>query len=147
MALLFEDISAEMSLTRRFRAQLEQSQSIIDSLDEAVAVFSASGELTFSNAAYKALWDEPADAADTRTSVIEASRRWHELTVPSPIWGDFRDFAFLGAERNEWTAEVTLRDGRGVTCRFVPQKAGTSLAIFQPHEAPAQATGELRRAV
>lgn len=147
MALLFEDISAEMSLTRRFRAQLEQSQSIIDSLDEAVAVFSASGELTFSNAAYKDLWDEPAGAANARSSVVEATRRWHELTVPSPIWGDFRDFAFQVAERNEWTAEVTMRDGRTLTCRFVPQKAGASLAIFQPHEAPAKTAGELRRAV
>jgi PAS domain-containing protein len=36
---LFEDISAEISLTRRFRAELEMGQAVIDSLEEAMAIF------------------------------------------------------------------------------------------------------------
>jgi PAS domain-containing protein len=36
---LFEDITAEISLTRRFRAELEMGQAVIDSLEDAVAVF------------------------------------------------------------------------------------------------------------
>ncbi|NND42569.1 MAG: diguanylate cyclase, partial [Silicimonas sp.] len=147
MALLFEDISAEMSLTRRFRAQLQQSQSIIDSLDEAVAVFSASGELTFSNAAYQALWSDPEEPSITGKTVVEATRLWHKLTVPTPIWGDFRDFAFQDRERDEWTGQVTMRDGRSVACRFVPHKAGSSLAIFHPQEAAGKVPSELRHAV
>ena len=146
MALLFEDISAEMSLTRRFRAQIEQSQSIIDALDEAVAIFSATGELTFANAAYNELWSEVSDSCILGTSVLEATRRWHEVTVPTPVWGDFRDFAFQNAERDEWTADVTMRDGRNLTCRFVPHKAGASLAIFQIRNSGKTAVPALTRA-
>ncbi|MEL7345335.1 MAG: PAS-domain containing protein, partial [Pseudomonadota bacterium] len=39
IAFLFEDISAEISLTRRFRAELEMGQSVIDAVEDAVAVF------------------------------------------------------------------------------------------------------------
>lgn len=130
MAFLLEDITAEMSLTRKFRAQLEQSQSIIDSLDDAVAIFTGSGELSFSNTAYKELWNYAAEDTMLGTTVIEATRHWHKLTVPSPVWGDFRDFVQQRRERAEWTAQVTTLDGRHLSCRFVPQKAGASLAIF-----------------
>jgi hypothetical protein len=47
---LFEDISAEISLTRRFRAELEMGQAVIDSLEEAMAIFTASGTLAMTNA-------------------------------------------------------------------------------------------------
>lgn len=56
LALMFEDISTEMSRTRRYRADLELDQAVVDALDEAVAVFSQSGLLVMSNAAYAALW-------------------------------------------------------------------------------------------
>ncbi|WP_260348518.1 PAS-domain containing protein [Alloyangia mangrovi] len=41
IAFLFEDISSEITLTRRFRQELEQAHSVLDSLEEAVAVFFA----------------------------------------------------------------------------------------------------------
>ena len=49
MAFLFEDISDEISLTRRFRAQLEIRQSVLDKLDDAVAVIAANKVLMFCN--------------------------------------------------------------------------------------------------
>ena len=66
LALMIEDISTEMLRTRRYRAELELGQSVIDELDEAVAVFTQSGQLVMSNAAYSALWghDPAADLAD-----------------------------------------------------------------------------------
>lgn len=51
VAFLFEDISAEISLARRYRAEIETGQAVIDSMDEAIAVFSATGALTLTNAA------------------------------------------------------------------------------------------------
>jgi PAS domain-containing protein len=139
LAFLFEDISAEMSLTRRFRSQLEQSQSIFDALDDAVALFSATGEMTFSNAAYKELWGDLSEDSLLGSTVVEATRKWHQLSVPTPVWGDFRDFAFHNRERSDWSADVTMRDGRRLACRFIPQKGGSSLAIFS-----IQTTGQLQ---
>lgn len=147
MAFLLEDITAEMSLTRRFRAQLEQSQSVIDALDDAVAIFSSTGELTFSNEAYKVLWNHPSEEAVLGTSVVEATRHWHDLSVPTPVWGDFRDFVHQRRERAEWTAQVATLDGRQLACRFVPQKAGATLAIFSVLNPSAERVRDLRQAV
>lgn len=130
VALLFEDISAEMALTRHFRTELELSQSVIDTLEDAVAVFSPAGELALSNQAYHDLWNvDPKEFL--LGDLTEATRRWHEMTAPSPIWGDFREFAQQNTDREEWSASATLRDGRRLHCKFTPQKGGATMAIFK----------------
>lgn len=130
VALLFEDISAEMSLTRHFRSELEQYQSVIDAFEDAVAVFSPAGDITTSNRAYRELWGvEHEDSLID--DVAQATRRWHELSAPTPVWGDFRDFAQGHADREEWTASVVLRDGRRLACRFSPNKGGSTMAMFR----------------
>ena len=130
VALLFEDISAEMSLTRHFRAELEQFQDVIDTIDDAVAVFSAAGDVTVTNRAYRDLWGIE-DNAFLVGDLTEATRRWHDLSAPTPIWGDFRDFAQGHVDREEWSATVALRDGRRVNCRFSPKKGGATMAVFR----------------
>lgn len=147
VALLLEDITAEMSLTRRFRAQIEQAQVALDVLDDAVAIFSATGEMTFSNRAYKELWEDYSSESPLGSTAVDATRRWHERTAPTPIWGDFREFVTQGRERSEWTAMVTHRDGRSVFCRFSPQKAGTTIAVFRPSEPTSDSKERLREAV
>ena len=147
VALLFEDISAEMSLTRRFRAELEQSQAVIDAVSEAVAVFSPAGQLVMSNDAYRELWQTDPDASLEPVGLTEATRQWHELTAPTPIWGDFREFAQTAQDREEWSATVNLLDGRAVQCRFVPQKAGASMALFQVQTSRSAVKQDLRQAV
>ena len=47
------DLAAEISLTRNFRAELELGQSLMDTFEDALAVFSAAGVLTFCCAASK----------------------------------------------------------------------------------------------
>ena len=128
---LFEDISAEISLTRRFRTELEMGQAVIDSLEEAVAVFTSGGVLAMTNAAYVELWGHDPDSDLSEVSVGDATALWLARSAPTPAWGDFRDFARQGPTRAEWTADVTLRDGRPLACRFVPLSGGGTLAAFR----------------
>ncbi|MEM6891236.1 MAG: PAS-domain containing protein [Pseudomonadota bacterium] len=139
VALLFEDISAEMSLTRHFRTEIEQFQGVVDAFEDAVAMFSPAGEITISNKAYRLLWNIEDDEFLVG-DLTEATRRWHEVSAPTPIWGDFRDFAQSVSEREEWSATVALRDGRRLACRFIPKAGGVTLAIFRVelHEATSQ---------
>lgn len=130
VALLFEDISAEMSLTRHFRNELEQYQAVIDTIDDAVAMFSPSGDIAILNKAYRTLWNLT-DNEFSSDDLINATRRWHEFTTPTPVWGDFRDFAHQGGDREEWTAQVAMRDGRRLSCRFTPRRGGVTMAIFR----------------
>jgi PAS domain-containing protein len=142
---LFEDISAEISLTRRFRAELEMGQAVIDSLDEAMAVFTASGTLAMTNTAYVALWGHDPDGEVRDLSVNDATAVWLTRCAPTPAWGDFRDFARRGPARAEWAADVTMRDGRPLACRFVPLAGGATLAAFRPLRAEDLRSGLPRR--
>lgn len=131
IAFLMEDISAEMSLTRQFRAELETGQAVIDNVEDAIVVFSHDGAISVTNRAYRRLWDT--DAADTRvlaSGVVEATRGWHSKTVPTPIWGDLRDFVEHLDERVEWTGTAQLLDGRTLNCRFIPLSDGGTQVIF-----------------
>lgn len=132
VAFLFEDISAEISLTRRFRSELEVGQGVLDAMEEAIVVFSAGGVLVMANAAYGALWGEDPDTTLADIDVVQACRRWIERTAPTPVWGDLRDFVTRGEDRSEWSADVRLRDGRSLFCRIAPIPGGATLVRFQP---------------
>lgn len=131
IAFVFEDISAELSLTRRFRSQIALGQSVIDALEEAVAVFSPSGDLLVVNSAYGDLWGlNPSESLGNLT-IQDASRLWLAKTNPTPTWGELRDFINDSDPRVAWEADVTLLDGRLIHCHFRPLAGGTTMASFQ----------------
>ena len=134
IALMIEDISGEMLRTRRYRADLELGQAVIDQFDEAIAVFSDGGQLVMSNSAYAALW-----GADPAVSLDDASLRslcghWRNQSATSPIWNDLEDFAANQGDRTTWRAEARLLDGRLIDCRFAPLAAGATLTGFRIRE-------------
>lgn len=134
VAFLFEDISSEVSLTRHFRAELEQGQEVLDLMSEAVAVFQPSGELTASNAAYERLWGTEADTSLGRTTILDAVRLWQAQCEPSDLWTLARSFNNRIGQRGLVTGEVRrCRDGEAISCRFVPMNGGAMLASFLPH--------------
>lgn len=131
IAFLFEDISAEISLTRRFRGQIEQSQAVIDSFAEAICVFSPTGTLTFCNEAYRNLWKTDPDNSFAEFSIIDATRQWQAKCKASPVWGEIRDFAGELGERVEWFDDVYLESGEPLECRCVPLPGGTTMIGFR----------------
>lgn len=56
LAFLFEDITSEMTLTRRFRSEISMGKEVLDALDDAVAVFGGGGRMVAANMPYEALW-------------------------------------------------------------------------------------------
>ncbi|MBI1217086.1 MAG: PAS domain-containing protein [Rhodobacteraceae bacterium] len=126
VALLFDDISAEMTLTRRFRADMETGHAVVDTLDEAIAVFSPAGRVVLTNAAYDRMWGgEPIDIA-------AAASGWQAGAAPGPIWAAARAFVVHSDGRLPWTGEARLLDGRLLSCRFTPLPGGASLIGFTP---------------
>jgi PAS domain-containing protein len=131
IAFLFEDISAEIALTRKFRRELELSQSVFDNLPEAIAVFGSDGTLTMTNDAYDKLWDIDTERALEQLNILDASRLWQDKAQPTPIWGDAREFVHTIGERSDWSENVLLNDGRQLRCRFSPLAGGSTLAAFE----------------
>ncbi len=135
VGFLIQDISAEVSLTRKFRSELELGQAVLDSLDEAIAVFSPAGVLMMANAAYADLWGYDPSSRLAQTGAAEATRLWQSRTAPTPIWGDVRDFLSEPGDRAAWDDTVRMTDGRVLDCRFQPISGGATLVAFREVQA------------
>jgi PAS domain-containing protein len=131
IALTFEDITAEISLTRSFRSELEIAQGVLDTLDEAIAVFSPAGTLWISNAAYGACWGHAADEMQ-QIGFREAISLWQDGSAPGSIWKDARKFAARLNDRVLLEGVIRRHDGRALSCRFMPLPGGASMVGFRP---------------
>ena len=131
IALMIEDISGEMLRTRRYRADLELGQSVIDQVDEAIAVFSEGGQLVMSNTAYAKLWGSDPSRSLDDASLRSLCGQWRSQSAPNPLWSKLEDFAANQGDRAIWRAEARLLDGRLIDCRFAPLSGGATLTAFQ----------------
>ena len=131
LALMFQDISAEMTITRRFRADIEIGQSVIDSLEEAIAVFSPAGKLVLTNTAYARLWGSDPSTLVRELGLAEMARDWQARSI-SAEWADPRDIVAARAGRvaRRWSAEIA--GGPPLSCRMAPLAGGATLVGFTP---------------
>ncbi|MBK4217603.1 PAS-domain containing protein [Paracoccus caeni] len=58
VAFLIEDITSEISLTRKFRADLSLGNTVLDAIDDALVVFAPGDQVALTNQAYRNLWGE-----------------------------------------------------------------------------------------
>jgi PAS domain-containing protein len=131
LAFMFEDISTEMTRTRRYRADVELGQSVIDAVDEAVAVFSQGGQLVMSNLAYAQLWQHDPAVLLSDAGIATLCAWWRSHSAASLLWDDATDFVTTPGERTLWEGEVRLLDGRLLACRFRPLTGGATLITFR----------------
>ena len=130
IAFLIEDITAEISLTRNFRAELELGQSLMDTFEDALAVFSTAGVLTLCNVAYRDMWDMDPDGSFADVTIVDCIKEWQAQTAPHPAWGDMRDFVMRMGDRAAWDANVThLKDGP-FNVRLSPINSGATVVRF-----------------
>ncbi|MDM7459655.1 MAG: PAS-domain containing protein, partial [Paracoccus sp. (in: a-proteobacteria)] len=85
VAFLFENITSEISLTRKFRADLLLGSNVLDGIEDALAVFGHDGSMVLSNAAYRNLWQEPAE------DLPRALALWSRNSVEGPGFLALRD--------------------------------------------------------
>ena len=145
VALLFEDISDEVSLTRNFREELEVGQAVLDTLDDAVVVFSSSGLITMTNKAYVSLWGVDPSTTFGEMGVTDATRNWQEICDPTPLWDELQTFINTPGKRTEWQGKATLDDGRPLNCHFMPLAGGATMVRFSIANIPAKPVGKRRR--
>jgi PAS domain-containing protein len=136
VAFLFEDISRTVAIERAYRAELEDMFNTFDNLTSAVVIFDSNGQLAFSNQAFAEVWGEDASASLGTMGTTEMTRLWQKKCEPTPVWGDFRDFAADFGERSHWQAVVKLLDGPFLSVSFAPIPGGRILCEFAEVEAP-----------
>lgn len=106
VAFLFEDITSEISLTRKFRAELLLGTHIMDALDDALAVFGPNGKLLVRNRAYLDLWK---DSSDSLPASLAA---WEGKVAPGPGFAALRARLTGGPDAGRDSGAMTGPDCR-----------------------------------
>lgn len=131
IAFLIEDITAEISLTRNFRAELELGQSLMDTFDDALVVFSSTGVLTFCNLAYRELWGLDPDNSFADVTINDSVRAWEGLCAPGACWTALTDFVLDYGETSSWEMPAALLSGDGLDCSVSRIASGATIIRFQ----------------
>ncbi|MFQ5437725.1 MAG: PAS-domain containing protein, partial [Paracoccaceae bacterium] len=130
VAFLFEDITSSVSLERQFRSDLELDQSVIDALDDGLAVFNVEGDLVLSNDALARQWGCDPRELLTRLGAHEALEMWIGKSRPCVAWTRFGEFLALGGEREGGGGAVRLKNGTRLHFTFQALARGAVLCRF-----------------
>ena len=126
VAFLFEDITSEISLTRKFRADLSLSAEMLDALEDAVAVFAANGELLVSNRQYGLLW-----GSSSRATLDDHVARWVDCSGESPGLANLRDALHLPLPEDALRGAMAGPQGGLLSWRLRALSGGRVLLSFQ----------------
>ncbi len=138
VAFLFEDISSEITLTRRFRAQIDLRQSVLDNLEEAIAVFAPNNLLMFCNTPCTTLLKIDPDHGFADMSLRDVLSAARATFGDSAQWRGFAEPLLAGPAAERGAATVPLPDGRRARCRLTPLGGGARmLRITVMENAPA----------
>jgi len=145
LAFLLEDVTSDTRLKRSFRAELDLGRAALDMAETALAVFSPSGDLAITNAAFDRLWT--LEGADTLSGVqfAEAVSNWREIAAETgsdtALWDMIADLARSGALSGQIGGQIMLPDGEtlSVAARAAPG-GGVVLGFTQTTPHPALAT-------
>ena len=129
IAFLIEDISAEISLTRRFRAELMQYQALLDGLEDAVAVFSQMGILVACNLAYRRHWGSDPDAGFNDATVTVEAERWRQVCSEPALVEQLRKAA-VSQEATTGHLVLTHKSLGRVRAAALAGQGGTCLVRF-----------------
>jgi len=111
---------------------------MLDQMEDAIAVFSEIGALSFSNVAYRKLWNVDPETSFVQMTVVDATRTWQDLCQATPVLGEVRDFVGLRENRAEWWGQIQQKTGLSLSCCVFPISHGATMVTFSriPPETP-----------
>ncbi|GAA6209686.1 PAS-domain containing protein [Cognatishimia sp. WU-CL00825] len=101
IAFLFEDISVQLSLTRRINTEIEHSQAILDCLEQAVVAVNSSGQITFTNQAFRTLWCVDPDSSFATFSMRDLTALW-KTEFSDKNLAKLSEFVAANGRRQNW---------------------------------------------
>lgn len=134
VAFLFEDISDEIALTRRFRTQLNLRQAVLDQLPDAIAVVSANNLLLLCNKRFSDVFGIDPDSSLAELCVADLIAICHEHLPDGTFWPQVE--TRLSGHTLTEPLETVLHSRADVPmrCRVAPLTGGSAmLTVAQCH--------------
>ncbi|MFO6466115.1 PAS-domain containing protein [Jannaschia sp. KMU-145] len=121
VSLLLEDVTADVSESRRARLDRDMLGDLIDSVDEALVVFDADGSRLAANMLARTDLGGGRGPALLPPTLEGCIDRWSGRCAPSPVWGEIRALPRLpGSERAAWAETLRQKDGTEMTIKVTP---------------------------
>lgn len=130
LVMMIDDISTEVTRVQRYRADLELGQAVIDAVDDAIVVFTPTGQLAMSNAAYARLWGHDHAEGLENAGIGDLVRFWQTHGAASPLWQRIADFVAREDDPPAWEDLTRLSDGRLLFCEVKALTGGATMATF-----------------
>lgn len=128
IAILIEDISVEMSLTQRFKGQIELSNSVLENLKDAIVAFDTDGRVLLWNGAFRKFIGLPETANAASFDATTILRHWRtkmDTATLSALLAKHR------GRKHTQEGSFILRDGRALRYRFSSQDGtANTIALF-----------------
>lgn len=145
IAFLVEDISDEVSLTRKFRSQIDTTAAVLDNLDVAVSVFSPSGSLIMANRAYSGLWGSQPDGSLNGREFQDELALWQSVSAPSPVWLKLEETLRHGRSEAPWSGSVWLDNHVELVCQYALLSDGHHQVTFTISTAEKEEPPQIRQ--
>lgn len=132
VALMMEDVSAEVTASRLQREEREALISALGASSDALVVFGADGRRIAANPTAECLLLSAPDEVMPNT-LEDCIAAWRPLWDPSPAWGDLRNFlngACPQGDRVEWSDRLCRNGENNLTLRVVPVVGGGLTLCF-----------------
>ena len=127
IAFLFEDITGEIAMTRRFKAELSLGAEILDGIDAAVAIFDSDGRVLSANRAFEGIWG--AKAAESLRGYLDL---WRRIAADSPGYQSLRRALASGRGDAPLHGAIAGPDRSILSWRVRPLSAGRRMVQFVP---------------
>lgn len=129
-AFMIEDISTEITLTRSFRVEIEQYEALLDKIEDAIVVFSATGVLTFCNEAYRAMWSQNPEAAFADVTIHDAVDLWKAQTLGDVDWEVFGQFVAALGQKRAVLVDLATADGTVIEASLTTISSDATMVRF-----------------
>jgi len=134
LAFLIEDITSETHLTRNIRAEMETSQSVLNQIDAAIAVFSTNGQLVLTNSAFSRLWTLEGEETLNAVTLPEAIENWREASDSPSLWSDINALVqHRGGPATPVSGDMILADGERLLVDARRTTTGALMISFSQH--------------
>lgn len=131
VAFLIEDITNEISIKRRFRAQLDLRQLVMDGLDDAITVFDSRNLLMFCNQRCAEFLGIDPESSFADISVADIIKAYKDTPLGDADWTAVEEKLTMAqsAFHEKWTLHG--RAGHCLECRVQSLSGGTKMLLVR----------------
>lgn len=140
VAFFIQDVTSEATLLRGFRAEMAQTDAVLDAIPDAVVAFDRSGQVILANAAYTRLWDIDPTAGLSDRGIHHAQSVWSRACDNGPALGRLQAYLSDATQTQVFVASTGLRDGSPLAIQAQNMPTGGSLVMFRPLQSDQAAT-------